>query len=79
MATKSRVAVLYQACEPPVVNGVRKPKKPGGYTDSGADIAYLLKIKGHVEVITPVENPDPTEHEGWCFPDTETGIVAAIE
>lgn len=25
-----RVAVLYQALEPPIINGVRKPKKPGG-------------------------------------------------
>ena len=25
-----KIAVLYQAVEPPVVNGVRKPKKPGG-------------------------------------------------
>jgi hypothetical protein len=28
--TQHRVAVLYQALEPPVINGVRKPKKPGG-------------------------------------------------
>lgn len=25
-----RVAVLYQAIEPPIVGGVRKPMKPGG-------------------------------------------------
>lgn len=25
-----RVAVLYQSLEPPVINGVQKPKKPGG-------------------------------------------------
>lgn len=25
-----RVAVLYQALEPPIVNGLQKPKKPGG-------------------------------------------------
>ena len=25
-----KVAVLYQAIEPPVINGVRKPMKPGG-------------------------------------------------
>jgi len=24
------VAVLYQELEPPVINGARKPKKPGG-------------------------------------------------
>jgi hypothetical protein len=27
---KPKVAVLYQAIEPPVINGVRKPMKPGG-------------------------------------------------
>lgn len=26
----SRVAVLYQAIDPPVIGGVRKPRKPGG-------------------------------------------------
>lgn len=25
-----RVAVLYQALDPPLISGVRKPKKPGG-------------------------------------------------
>lgn len=25
-----RVAVLYQALDPPIINGVQKPKKPGG-------------------------------------------------
>jgi hypothetical protein len=24
------VAVLYQAIEPPIINGVKKPRKPGG-------------------------------------------------
>lgn len=28
--TRPTVAVLYQAIEPPVINGVRKPRKPGG-------------------------------------------------
>lgn len=38
----ARVAVLYQALDPPIINGIRKPKKPDGYQDSGADIAYNL-------------------------------------
>ncbi|CAG8823014.1 12275_t:CDS:2, partial [Racocetra persica] len=38
----SPVAILYQALQPPIVNGIRKPLKPGGYSDSGADIAYSL-------------------------------------
>jgi hypothetical protein len=24
------VAILYQALEPPLINGIQKPKKPGG-------------------------------------------------
>jgi hypothetical protein len=74
----SRVAVLYQACEPPVVNGVRKPKKPGGYRDSGADIAYVLGSK-NFDILTPQPHPDPMSDEGWCFPDTEAGILSALE
>ena len=27
---RTRVAVLYQALDPPVIGGVQKPKKPGG-------------------------------------------------
>ncbi|KAI4593043.1 hypothetical protein KJ359_010129 [Pestalotiopsis sp. 9143b] len=73
-----RVAVLYQALEPPVVNGVRKPKKPGGYQDSGADIAWSLKHSG-TNVITPSAKPDAGAHEGWCFPDTENGLTEAID
>ncbi|RFU28111.1 hypothetical protein B7463_g8223, partial [Scytalidium lignicola] len=72
-----RVAVLYQAVPPPIINGVKKPLKPGGYQDSGADIAYVLRKYNH-EVITPTISPDPTKDEGWCFPDTEDGILAAI-
>lgn len=75
---RTKVAVLYQACDPPIVNGVRKPKKPGGYQDSGADIAYVLRSRG-IDVLTPVHNPDPRRDEGWCFPDTESGITAALK
>lgn len=52
-----KLAILYQQSEPPAKDGIRKPMKPGGYSDSGADIAYCLKSDGE-EVITPVENPD---------------------
>ncbi|PWY94218.1 glutathione synthetase ATP-binding domain-like protein [Aspergillus sclerotioniger CBS 115572] len=71
------VAVLYQAIEPPIINGARKPRKPGGYQDSGADIAYTLRNHG-VRVLTPATSPDPKEQEGWCFPDTEKGILSAV-
>lgn len=78
MSSEIRVAVLYQACDPPVVNGVRKPKKPGGYQDSGADIAYVLQSK-NINVVTPEKAPLPNQDHGWCFPDTESGILDAIE
>ncbi|KXJ96081.1 hypothetical protein Micbo1qcDRAFT_231198 [Microdochium bolleyi] len=75
-----RVAVIYQAIEPPVVNGVRKPMKPGGYKDSSADIAYCLRTH-NTAVVTPVTDPDVGNNDdyAWCFPDTEAGILAALE
>ncbi|KAE8378673.1 hypothetical protein BDV26DRAFT_280944 [Aspergillus bertholletiae] len=72
------VAVLFQDIDPPVINGVRKPRKPGGYQDSGADIAYTLQSKG-IKVTTPDPSPQASKHEGWCFPDTEEGIISAIK
>ena len=68
-----RVAVLYQAQEPPIIGGIRKPMKPGGYADSGADIAYVLRQAG-VPVATPVADPASTDDLGWVFPDTAAGI-----
>ena len=35
-----KIAILYQAKPPPIKNGIQKPMKPGGYSDSGADITY---------------------------------------
>lgn len=43
--------------EPPVADGIKKPMKKGGYSDSGADIAYCLKENGE-NVILPCKNPD---------------------
>ncbi|KAH8891487.1 glutathione synthetase ATP-binding domain-like protein [Thozetella sp. PMI_491] len=74
-----RVAVLYQEIDPPLINGARKPKKPGGYQDSGADIAFNLSRSEKTEVITPLANPDPAEQRGWAFPDTEDGILEALD
>jgi len=51
--------------------------KPGGYRDSGADITYVLQMAGTL-VLTPAENPAPGRDEGWCFPDTESGILEAV-
>ncbi|OWY55402.1 glutathione synthetase ATP-binding domain-like protein [Alternaria alternata] len=73
------VAVLFQELEPPLINGVRKPKKPGGYRDSGADIAYVLKHQCAIDVITPVSAPDPERDTDWCFGDSERGMMDAIE
>ena len=72
-----KVAVLYQDHEPPAIGGLRKPMKPGGYRDSGADIAYCLHEHG-VEVATPIPNPDLYTDLDWVFPDTVQGIHAAL-
>ncbi|KAL4893669.1 hypothetical protein BDV59DRAFT_176920 [Aspergillus ambiguus] len=72
------VAVLFQDIDPPVINGVRKPRKPGGYQDSGADIAYNLREKG-INVVTPKASPSDRVHEGWCFSDTDKGIQHAVQ
>ncbi|KAI0387221.1 glutathione synthetase ATP-binding domain-like protein [Hypomontagnella monticulosa] len=76
---RARVALLYQALDPPLIGGVRKPKKPGGYQDSGADIAFNLSNSTDIDVITPESVPDPTRDVGWCFPDTEEGILQAVD
>ncbi|GME62112.1 D-alanine--d-alanine ligase (d-alanylalanine synthetase) (d-ala-d-ala ligase) protein [Neofusicoccum parvum] len=78
-SAQPRVAVLYQALDPPVINGVRKPMKPGGYRDSGADIAYVLREQCRLPLATPAQSPDPANDADWCFPDHEQGIVAAVQ
>lgn len=75
-AADKRVAVLYQAVPAPVIAGVRKAPKPGGYSDSGADIAFCLRQAG-IQVLTPKEDPDPGTALDWVFPDTEDGLRAA--
>ncbi|KAL1872987.1 hypothetical protein Daus18300_004128 [Diaporthe australafricana] len=76
---RPRVAVLYQALEPPVIDGIKKPKKPNGYKDSGADIAFNLGQAKSIDVITPTIDPSPTNDGDWTFPDTENGILEAIK
>lgn len=49
-----------------------------GYQNSDADIAYTLRECPSIEVLTPTPAPDPAEHAGWCFPDTEDGILDAV-
>ncbi len=71
------VAVLYQALPPPLIDGLRKDAKPGGYSDGGADIAFVLRSAG-VDIVTPVPAPDPANAWDWVFPDTLEGIAAAL-
>lgn len=75
------IAILYQNSEVPVVDGIRKPMKPGGYRDGGADIGYCLKQNKNadINIITPVENPDVKNDLDWVFPDTKEGIETAIK
>ena len=73
-----KIAVLYQQKEPPIIDGIKKPMKPGGYSDSGADIAYCLK-QNNIDVATPVPNPDVYKDTDWVFPDTKEGIQSAID
>ncbi|CAG8608315.1 4248_t:CDS:2 [Gigaspora rosea] len=61
----------------PIIDGIRKPLKPGGYSDSGANIAYSLG-SDNIPIVTPVDNPSPTSDLDWVFPDTEEGISTAI-
>ncbi|KAK3724889.1 hypothetical protein LTR37_000937 [Vermiconidia calcicola] len=48
-----------------------------GYKDSGADICHVLRRSG-VHVITGKDDPFPLQDDGWCFPDTERGILTAV-
>lgn len=50
-----------------------------GYQDSGADIAFNLAKNCGIKISTPKSTPDPTQQAEWCFPDTEEGIVAALD
>lgn len=71
-----RIAVIYQALPPPVIDGLRKDPKPGGYSDSGADIAFCLRQAGF-DIVTPQASPDPAAPFDWVFPDTREGLLAA--
>ena len=73
-----KIAILFQAQLPPVKDGIQKPMKPGGYADSGADIAFEL-LENNKDVITPVENPDINSNKDWVFPDTKDGIERALQ
>jgi D-alanine-D-alanine ligase len=74
---ESKVAVLYQKSQAPAKDGILKPMKPGGYSDSGADIAFSLQCKD-ISVVTPVEQPSVDQDYDWVFPDDVDGIEAAL-
>ena len=73
-----KIAILYQAKLPPSKDGVQKPMKPGGYSDSGADIVCELEKNG-ITVVTPVSNPAIKNDFDWVFPDTKEGIQNALD
>ena len=73
-----KIAILYQAGPAPTVEGVTKPLKQGGYSDSGADLAFALS-KSERKVVTPVNSPQEAVDMDWVFPDTVDGINAALE
>lgn len=52
--------------------------KPGGYSDSGADIAYSLYTHQY-PLITPTANPSINNDYDWVFPDTYEGILTALK
>lgn len=41
-------------------------------------MAYTLSRSG-TTVLTPTPTPDPANQDDWCFPDTEEGILTALQ
>ena len=58
---------MYHAKLPPIKEGIQKPMKPGGYSDSGADIVCEL-IKNGLAVGIPNNNPNINIDNDWVFP-----------
>ena len=73
-----KIAILYQSKLPPIKNGIQKPMKSGGYSDSGADIACELKKNG-IRIVTPTNDPNIRTDLDWVFPDTKKGIQNALD
>jgi hypothetical protein len=73
-----KVAILYQSKPPPEIDGIVKPMKEGGYSDSGADIALAIQ-QNDIQLITPVDAPKSKNDFDWVFPDSEDGIKRAIK
>lgn len=73
-----KIAILYQAELPPIKDGIQKPLKLGGYSDSGADIAFEL-LRNNIYTLTPTKNPNIANDKDWVFPDTQKGIEEALK
>lgn len=73
-----KIAILYQASPAPAIDGIIKPMKLGGYSDSGADIAYSL-FQHQFNLATPQPTPSLSVDKDWVFPDSEAGINLALE
>jgi len=72
-----KIAILYQTGPAPTLEGVTKPMKLGGYSDSGADLAFALSKSGK-KVVTPINAPEEDVDMDWVFPDTENSINSAL-
>ena len=53
------VAIPCQSDSAPTVNGVSKPMKEGGYSDSEANLAFALSKSEKMVVLTLVISPSP--------------------
>ena len=71
------IAILYQVSPAPSFDGIMKPMKSGGYSDSGADIAVALQSAGK-PLVTPHDRPDIKQDLHWVFQDDHDGIRQAI-
>ncbi|KAF5027886.1 hypothetical protein F66182_27 [Fusarium sp. NRRL 66182] len=80
-ASPPRVDVLYQSLGPPIIDGIQKPKKPGGTSliQSSCSLAWLPSLPPGIEIVCPSDDLEPKQHVGWSFPDTEDGAVEAVE
>ncbi|EFC47813.1 predicted protein [Naegleria gruberi] len=88
------IAILYQAIQPPTIDGILKPCKPGGYKDSGADIAFNL-LAANRTIVTPqrgmlhlhdmlirmmsVDDAKLWDDLEWVFPDSKEGIEECLK
>ena len=53
------VLILYSSGPAPTIDGVIKPMKEGGYSDSGADLAFTLLKSEKMVVLSRVISPSP--------------------